>query len=75
MEDLSRNHQPVSTLFARSDSTSREQYRLSEEPGGTLIKFRHSAFGVIQGDHRAGIGQGWAKTNALTKARAEAATA
>ena len=56
-------------------ATSNMQYRLSEEPGGTLIKFRHSAFGVIQGDHRAGIGQGWAKTNALTKARAEAATA
>ncbi len=31
MEDLSRNHQPVSALFARSGSTSWEQYRLSEE--------------------------------------------
>lgn len=31
MEDLSRHHQPVSALFARSGSTSGDQYRLSEE--------------------------------------------
>src|ERR1700727_2741833 len=30
------------------------QYRLSEEPGGTLIKFRHSGFGLVQEDHRKG---------------------
>ena len=31
MEDLSRNHQPVSALFERSGSTSWERHRLSEE--------------------------------------------
>jgi hypothetical protein len=56
-------------------ATSNLQYRLSEEPGGTLIKFRHSAFGVIQEDHRAGIGQGWAYTHARMKERVEAAAA
>jgi uncharacterized protein YndB with AHSA1/START domain len=54
-------------------ATSNLQYRLSEEAGGTLIKFRHSAFGAIQDDHRAGIGQGWARTHARMKERAEAA--
>jgi hypothetical protein len=29
-------------------SVSNLQYRLSEEPGGTLIKFHHSALGLIQ---------------------------
>ncbi len=31
------------------------QYRLSEEEGGTLIKFRHSGFGAIQEDHKKGV--------------------
>jgi Activator of Hsp90 ATPase homolog 1-like protein len=56
-------------------ATSNLQYRLSEEPGGTLIKFRHSAFGVIEDDHRAGIGQGWAYTHARMKERVEASAA
>src|ERR1700733_8826740 len=56
-------------------ATSNMQYRLSEEPGGTLIKFRHSAFGVIQDDHRAGIRQGWAYTHARMKERVEAPAA
>src|ERR1700675_4307874 len=31
------------------------QYRLSEENGVTVIKFRHSGFGLIQADHKAGV--------------------
>jgi uncharacterized protein YndB with AHSA1/START domain len=54
-------------------ATSNLQYRLSEEPGGTLIKFRHSAFGAIQDDHRSGIRQGWAHTHARMKERVEGA--
>jgi hypothetical protein len=54
-------------------ATSNMQYRLSEEPGGTLVKFRHSAFGAIVDDHRHGIGQGWAVAHANMKARAESA--
>jgi hypothetical protein len=56
-------------------ATSNLQYRLSEEPGGTLIKFRHSAFGLIQDDHRAGIRQGWGYTHARMKERVEASAA
>jgi hypothetical protein len=51
---------------------SNVQYRLSEEPGGTLIKFHHTALGVIQDDHRQGMPKGWAQINARTKEKAEA---
>ena len=32
------------------------QYRLSEANGGTLIKFHHKAFGLIQEEHRRILG-------------------
>jgi uncharacterized protein YndB with AHSA1/START domain len=51
---------------------SNVQYRLSEEPGGTLIKFHHMAFGPIQDDHRQGMPKGWTQINARTKEKAEA---
>ena len=38
---------------------SNVQYRLSEEPGGTLIKFHHYALGAISDDHRQGLTGGW----------------
>jgi hypothetical protein len=47
------------------------QYRLSEEKGGTLIKFHHKAFGLIQDEHRQNVGKGWGSMLAQTKARAE----
>jgi hypothetical protein len=47
------------------------QYRLSEEPGGTLIKFRHSAFGLVQDDHRKGVTGGWGNINEKIRRRAE----
>jgi uncharacterized protein YndB with AHSA1/START domain len=62
-------------LFSSSPLLSNVQYRLTEKDGGTVIHFRHSAFGVIQEDHRAGIGQGWAYTHARMKERVEAAAA
>jgi hypothetical protein len=37
------------------------QYRLSESDGGTLIKFRHSALGLIPDDHKKNVSTGWAK--------------
>ena len=52
--------------------TSNVQYRLSEEAGGTLIEFHHTALGLIQKDHREGVGQGWSYTHARMKDRAEA---
>ncbi len=51
---------------------SNVQYRLSEEPGGTLIKFHHMALGVIQDDHRQGMPKGWAQILARIKEKSEA---
>lgn len=47
------------------------QYRLSEEAGGTLIKFHHKAFGAIQDEHRQGFPKGWSYIAAQVKERAE----
>ena len=47
------------------------QYRLSEEKGGTLIRFHHKAFGLIQEDHREGTGKGWAHILSRVRERAE----
>jgi hypothetical protein len=52
-------------------ATSNVQYRLSEEAGGTLIKFHHLAIGVIPADQREGFGKGWAYIAAHVKERAE----
>jgi uncharacterized protein YndB with AHSA1/START domain len=58
-------------LFMSYPVSSNLQYRLSEEPGGTLIKFRHLALGLIEDDHRKGVVQGWASIHARVKALAE----
>jgi uncharacterized protein YndB with AHSA1/START domain len=50
---------------------SNVQYRLSEEKGGTLIKFHHKAFGVIPEEHRRGMNEGWQLWIAKMKSRAE----
>jgi uncharacterized protein YndB with AHSA1/START domain len=46
-------------LFASYPLVSNVQYRLSEDKGGTLIKFRHTAFGFIEEQHKMGVNQGW----------------
>ena len=46
-------------LFMSHGVVSNLQYRLSEENGGTLIKFHHKAFGMIQEQHRQNVGKGW----------------
>lgn len=46
-------------LFASYPLVSNVQYRLSEEQGGTLIKFRHTALGFIDEEHKKGVGSGW----------------
>src|SRR6202165_1286169 len=46
-------------LFMSYPVVSNVQYRLSEADGGTLIKFRHSAFGLIIEEHRTGVNRGW----------------
>lgn len=59
-------------LFMSYGVVSNLQYRLSEEKGGTLIKFHHKAFGLIQDEHRQGVNQGWGHINGRVQARAEA---
>ena len=57
-------------LFASYPLVSNVQYRLSEEKDGTLIKFRHTAFGFMEEQHRMGVTKGW--TNMLNRMRAQA---
>ena len=59
-------------LFASYPFVSNVQYRLSEADGGTLIKFRHTALGFIQEDHRGGVNKGWASILEQVRKRAEA---
>lgn len=47
------------------------QYRLSEEPGGTLITFHHHGFGAIPERFRTGMPEGWRSIHARAKERAE----
>lgn len=46
-------------LFMSYPVLSNVQYRLKEVDGGTLIVFRHTAFGFIQDDHKPGLAAGW----------------
>jgi hypothetical protein len=61
----------VGPLFMSYPVASNVQYRLSEEPGGTLIKFQHKAFGLIQEDHRKGVTAGWGGINERIRKAAE----
>jgi len=47
------------------------QYRLSEENGVTVIKFRHSGFGLIQEEHKSGVNTGWSFIHDCVRKRAE----
>jgi hypothetical protein len=57
-------------LFMSHPVANNLQYRLSAAGEGTLIKFRHSAFGLVQEDHRGGVVSGW--THMLEQARKRA---
>jgi hypothetical protein len=58
-------------LFASSPFVSNVQYRLTEEPGGTLITFRHTALGLLSEDHRKGVSHGWTYINSKIALRSE----
>lgn len=47
------------------------QYRLSEEDGETIIRFRHSGFGLVQEDHKKGVVGGWTYIHNKIRERAE----
>ena len=59
-------------MFMSYPVSSNVQYRLSEEDGGTLIKFHHAAFGLIQEDHKRGVTEGWRIIHERVRLRAEA---
>jgi hypothetical protein len=58
-------------LFMSHPVANNVQYRLSEDGAGTLIKFRHSAFGLVQEEHRKNVGSGWAHMHEQARKRAE----
>jgi len=59
-------------LFMSYPVSSNVQYRLSDEEGGTLIKFHHTAFGLIQEDHKKGVSAGWSTIHERVRKHAEA---
>ena len=60
-------------LFMSSPVVSNVQYRLKQVDGGTLMTFRHSAFGFIPDEHKAGLVQGWTPLLDRIRRHAEAA--
>jgi len=59
-------------LFMSYPVSNNVQYRLSEEDGGTLIKFRHTALGLIEENHRKGVTTGWGSIHERVRKAAEA---
>ena len=59
-------------LFMSYAAVSNLQYRLSEEDGGTLIRFHHFALGAIPDEHKQGMQKGWNQMHARVRERAEA---
>ena len=58
-------------LFMSSPVISNVQYRLKEVDGGTVIAFRHSAFGFVPDGYRENTPKGWTHLLAQIKQRAE----
>lgn len=58
-------------LFMSYPVANNVQYRLSEENGVTIIKFRHAGFGLIIDEHKAGVVKGWAYIHENVRKRAE----
>ena len=58
-------------LFMSYPVVSNLQYRLSEEDGGTLIKFHHIALGFIPDEHKQGMTKGWTHMHDRVRVRAE----
>lgn len=58
-------------LFMSAPVANNVQYRLSEEDGETVIKFRHSAFGMVPEEVRTNMTKGWGHIHEQVKRRAE----
>ena len=59
-------------LFMSAPVVSNVQYRLKEMDGGTLITFRHSAFGFVPDEVREGLARGWTPLLERIRKQAEA---
>ena len=59
-------------LFASFPFVSNVQYRLNEVDGGTLIKFRHAALGIVPEGQKAGMDKGWNSMHERVRQYAEA---
>ena len=59
-------------LFMSNPVVSNVQYRLKETDGGTVIAFRHTAFGFVPDEYREGVGRGWTALLDRIRNRAEA---
>jgi uncharacterized protein YndB with AHSA1/START domain len=60
-------------LFMSAPVVSNVQYRLKEVDGGTLMTFRHSAFGLVPDEVREGLSRGWTPLLERVRRRAEGA--
>jgi hypothetical protein len=58
-------------LFVSAAVASNVQYRLEESDGGTLIRFRHSALGVLPEGYRDRLPHGWTSLLARIRKQAE----
>ncbi len=58
-------------LFMSYPAINNVQYRLSEEGGETVIRFRHAGFGLIEEGHRKNVSTGWSYIHEQAKKRAE----
>jgi hypothetical protein len=58
-------------LFLSAPVMSNLQYRLAPVSGGTVISFRHSAFGFVPDEFRKNVGSGWSVLHTRTKRLAE----
>lgn len=61
----------IGPLFMSFPVASNVQYRLSESDGGTVIKFRHSAFGLLPDELRRGVSTGWTNIHERVRQHAE----
>ncbi len=52
-------------------AVSHIQYRLTEQAGGTLLKFTHQAMGLIPADLEQNVSKGWGEMLNLIRAAAE----
>lgn len=59
-------------LFMSAPVVSNVQYRLKALENGTLIAFRHSAFGFVPDEVRAGLASGWTPLLERIRKQAEA---